>query len=327
MNAVGGIRRSIARPPRLLRFPAPVRWLRLASLLIATTAATPRAHAQSVSSVDETGRIDHRAASALGIAATYATWGTVEWFVLYRHRERQPSWTLGDEGWFSSTSYAGGADKLGHFWSNLSQTRIATDILRAGGWSDRSASLLGAGLCSSFFFLVEVKDGLFHVFSTSDLAANVTGALLAVAMDNLPILDGALDVRVQWFPSRQFRRAPRADFIEDYSGESYLFALKPRALPAIREGGWSIRWLQFVNPVLGFQTRGYWPVPAASDGEVRRQELFAGMTVDLQALFDEVLASPSTRAGRWGRKVAHTVTEFVNAPFTTWQVDVASRSP
>jgi hypothetical protein len=302
------------------------RWLCFSSLLVIAGLAPSRARAQS-SPTEDAHPTDHRVASALGIAATYATWGAVEWFALYHHRARQPSFTVGDEGWFSATSYAGGADKLGHFWANLSQTRIATDVLRAGGWSDLSSSLLGAGLCSTFFFLVEVKDGLFHVFSTSDLAANTAGALLAVAMDNLPSLDGALDVRVQWFPSAQFRRAPRADFIEDYSGESYLFALKLRALRAVREGRWSVRWLEFVNPVIGFQTRGYWPIPAAGDGGGRRQQLFTGVTIDLQALLDEALTSPTTRAGRWGRKVAHTVPEYVNAPFTTWQLDVASRSP
>jgi len=289
------------------------------SICFAAALSASTARAQSTAAAEGT---DHRLASALGVGGTYVAWGTIEWFALYHDRAKQPSWTYGDEGWFSAASYAGGADKLGHFWANLSQTRLAIEILRAGGWRELPASLLGAGLCSTFFFLVEVKDGFFHVFSTSDLAANAAGALLGVAMEAVPVLDDALDVRVQWFPSPQYRRAPRADFIEDYSGESYLFAFKPRALRLVREGAWSLRWMEFVNPVVGFQTRGYWPVPAPSDSQVRRQELFVGLTVDLQALADETLAP-----ARWGHKVAHTLTEFVNAPFSTAKADLLSRSP
>ena len=269
----------------------------------------------------------HRTAAALALGGVYVTWGITEWLVLYRDKPRLP-FRAGDEGWFSDTSYAGGADKLGHLWANLAYSRIGTDVLRLGGWDTLPASMLSAGMSFTFFFLIELKDGLFHVFSYSDLAGNAVGNLLAVAMENFPALDDALDVRVQWFPSREYRRTGNGTFfVEDYSGQSYLFALKPRALRAVREGRWSVRWLEFLNPTLGFQTRGYMPPPLPSERQPRRQELFVGLTVDLQALSDELLGGATSRPGRWGHAVAHTITEYLNAPYSTLQTDLVSRSP
>jgi hypothetical protein len=54
-------------------------------------------------------------------------------------------------------------------------------------------------------------------------------------MDNIPALDDAFDYRVEWFSSIAFRRAPNADFVEDYSGERFMLAYKPRSIRAIRD--------------------------------------------------------------------------------------------
>ncbi|HEY4186492.1 MAG TPA: DUF2279 domain-containing protein [Polyangia bacterium] len=301
---------------------------RLASAIVLVMLAVRPASADPVPEpAPEPAPPRHRAAAALALGGAYVTWGVAEWLVLYRDKPRLP-FTTGDEGWFSDRSYAGGADKFGHFWANLAYGRIGTEVLRAGGWDALPASALGAGLSFTFFSLVEVKDGLFHVFSYSDLTADAVGALVGMVMDNSPALDDALDVRVQWFPSKQYRRPGNTTFfVEDYSGQSYLLALKPRALRAVREGRWSVRWLELINPVIGFQSRGYKPPPPPPETQPRKQELFLGLTIDLQALSDELLGGATSRPGRWGHKVAHTLTEYVNAPFTTLQAEIASRSP
>jgi len=146
-------------------------------------------------------------------------------------------------------------------------------------------------------------------------------------MSNWPALDDALDVRVQWFPSREFQRKPSADFAEDYTGETYLFAFKPRSIRAVREGDWSVKWLEFVNPVIGFDSRNYKPTPDAADMTTRKQELFIGLTIDMQAVLDETLGGAKSTAGRWSHNVGHTVFEYTNLPFTTLPVVDASRSP
>src|SRR5262245_59272609 len=214
---------------------------------------------------------DHKVASAIGLAGTYATLGGWAWYAWYYNKPTLPKWKFGGDGWLGPTTYAGGADKFGHFWANLTFSRLGTDLLRKGGWGKVSSSLIASSLTLTFFFFVEVKDGFYYEFSPSDMTGNTVGALLAVAMSNWPALDDALDVRVQWFPSREFQRKPSADFAEDYTGETYLFAFKPRSIRAVREGDWSVKWLEFVNPVIGFDSRNYKPTPAAADMTTRKQ--------------------------------------------------------
>jgi Predicted periplasmic lipoprotein (DUF2279) len=269
---------------------------------------------------------DHRVVSALGLAGSYVTLGAWAWYAWYYNKPTLPSWKFGGDGWLGPTTYAGGADKFGHFWANLVFSRLGTDLLRKGGWGKLSSSLVGSGMCLAFFFGVEVKDGFYYEFSPSDMTGNTLGALLAVAMSNWPELDAALDVRVQWFPSREFRRHPNANFAEDYSGETFLFAFKPSVIPEVRDSDGPLHWLAFVNPVIGFGSRNYKPTPAPEDMTTRQQDLFFGFTLDMQEVIDETLGGRRSRAARWTHNVGHTIFEFANAPFTTVQL-TGSRSP
>jgi hypothetical protein len=83
---------------------------------------------------------DYRLASALGLAGTYAALGTWMWFAWYADKPRLPQWRYGGDGWFGSRTYAGGADKLGHVWTNLALSRLGTELLRRGGWNAHGAS-------------------------------------------------------------------------------------------------------------------------------------------------------------------------------------------
>ncbi len=270
---------------------------------------------------------DHRVLSAVGLGATYLTLSTGFYYAWYYNHPTLPKWKFGGDGWMGDTTYAGGADKFGHMWANLTFSRLGTDLLRRGGWGTLGSSLIASGLTLTLFFFVEVKDGFYYEFSPSDMTGNTIGALLAVAMSNWPALDDALDVRVQWFPSVGYRRAPSADFVEDYSGETYLFAFKPRSIEAVRDSDGPLHWLQYINPVVGFESRNYKPTPLPGDMVNRRQEIFVGFTIDMQAVIDETLGHAHSKAGRWGHNVGHTVFEFLNLPFTTLPVLTDSRSP
>jgi len=260
---------------------------------------------------------DHRLASGLALGGIYTGLATWAYFAWYYNKPNLPAFKVGGDGWFGPTTYAGGEDKLGHFWANLTFSRLGTDLLRKGGWGKLSSSLIASGLTLTFFFFVEVKDGYYYEFSPGDMTGNTLGAALAVLMSNWPALDDAIDFRVQWFPSKQFRRQLSVNFVEDYSGEAYLLAFKPRSIQAVREGDWSIRWLQFVNPVIGFDTRDYKPTPLDSDMARPRQELFIGVSLDLQAAVDEWLGDSRSRSGRIAHSIMHTVFEHANVPFTS----------
>src|SRR5690606_33849048 len=136
---------------------------------------------------------------------------------------------IADDTWFDARGYSGGADKVGHFWSNYTLTRGTTALLTAAGWKRLPSSLVAAGLTELAFTLTEIEDGFVYGFDPKDMMANVAGAALAVLMDNVPALDRLFDFRVQYFPSRDFRRAVRkhgsVDVGQDYTGQSYILAL------------------------------------------------------------------------------------------------------
>jgi hypothetical protein len=259
---------------------------------------------------------EHRLISALGLAGGYVTLGTWMWFAWYKDKPTLPQWRLGGDGWFSDRTYAGGADKLGHVWTNLALSRLGTELLREGGWSPWSSSLLASGICLGAFLLVEVNDGFYTEFSPGDMTSNALGAVLAVAMSNWPALDDAIDFRVEWFPSRAFRHSPSADFAEDYSGQTYLLAFKPRSIAALRAAPAPLNWLQFINPVLGLASRNYLPAPASGSVAQREQRVLIGVTLDLQALIDAASGQPAPAVG-FGWKIGHALFEVFNPPFAT----------
>src|SRR5262249_16167987 len=80
--------------------------------------------------------------SAPGRAGAHVTIGAWAWYAWYYNRPTLPSWRFGGDGWLGPTTYAGGADKFGHFWANLVFSRLGTDLLRKGGWGKVSASLV-----------------------------------------------------------------------------------------------------------------------------------------------------------------------------------------
>src|SRR5690606_27530849 len=120
----------------------------------------------------------------------------------------------------------------------------------------------------------------------------VAGAALAVLMDNVPALDRLFDFRLQYFPSRDFRRAVRkhgsVDVGQDYTGQSYIFALHLGALPGLADRDWGY-WSRFVDLAVGFEAHHYAPAP-----EVRvappRQTLYAGIAVNMQGVLRHLFA-------------------------------------
>jgi hypothetical protein len=143
------------------------------------------------------------------------------------------------------------------------------------------------------------------------------GAALATAMSAWPALDDAVDFRMQWFPSAEYRRHPSPNVAEDYSGQTYLLAYKPRSIAAIREGRSVLRFLQFINPVVGFESRNYKPVPKNPAEAPRRQSVLFGLTIDVQAVIDVALGGRPSRLARFSHAAGHALTEVFNLPFST----------
>jgi predicted lipoprotein DUF2279 len=267
---------------------------------------------------------DYREVSLLGLGGAYVAFGAWTWVAWYRHTPRLPAWKLGGDGGFGRDTYAGGADKLGHAWTALVLTRLGSSLLDASGWNEAAASALASGLCLGALSLVEVNDGYYTEFSPGDLTADLAGVGAALVLRHIPGMDDALDFRVQWFPSREFRRHPGANFAEDYSGQTYLLAFKPRALAEVRDAKGALQTLQFLNPVIGFETRGYVGAPAGGERATHRQTFLLGLTLDVQAILDVASTSSSAKA-RVSADIGRTLFEYANLPFSTLRVVSASR--
>lgn len=272
---------------------------------------------------------DHRLASGLAVAGTYAGFSTWAYFAWYRDHANKARREIGGDGLFGRGTYAGGADKLGHAWATMVLARGGTAALRAGGWQRTRSAIVSALLSESLFFAVEVKDYYYFEFSPGDFAFNTLGALAAIAFDTWPRLDELLDYRVEYWPSDQYRynltnsdspctkREPgrpscsRWNVAEDYSGETYLIALHLGAVHGLRDLRWG-SWSRYVDVDVGFRARNYKPPPTLEHMAVlRTQTLFFGISLNAQAIIDRLLPTTSTL-----RKVGHGVFEVVTPPLT-----------
>ena len=269
------------------------------------------------------------AISASAVAGIYAVVGTYAYFAWFHQAHEVPFFFVSDwrdENPFAVHSYAGGADKWGHGWTNYILVRGTTEMLTAGGWDRLGSSLVAAGLAETAFTLSEVKDGFIWGFEVGDFAANVTGALLAVLFENSKTIDRLFDFRLAYFPSSDYRYLVRSspffqrgngvDFTQDYSGQSYLLALHLRELPGLKDQVWA----PFVDVVGGFETRGF--EPTRQDMSIApRQVFYAGIAVNMQGVLDALFSDSI------GRRIGHGVFEVVSLPYTTLRYGEATRSP
>ena len=259
-----------------------------------------------------------------GVYVPLTVWSYFAWY----HNKPDRPFLVGGDGLFGESTYAGGADKMGHVWINLALSRGTTELLMRGGWNRLPASLLASGMSFAFFAFIEVKDGFYYELSYGDLFGNGLGAVASAVMVNFPRVDELVDFRVQYFPSQRFRTqlaGGNVDIAEDYSGQTFVLALHTGALPGIR-GTTAEDWMRFLDLTVGFGTRGYKPdLPGAP--EDRWQELQVGFALNVQGVFDATLGGRKSRAASITRQIGHGVFEVAQLPFTMVPVASSSRSP
>jgi hypothetical protein len=258
----------------------------------------------------------HKLAAALTLGGLYAGFATWTYFAWYRKHKPLDQFKWGGDGWFGAETYAGGADKLGHAWATMGLARAGTELLNQWGGFDRTtSSIVGAALSQLLFLAVEVKDGAYYEFSFGDAAFNTAGAVAAVALSLSPRLDELFDFRVEYWPSREYRRqldGGNVNIAEDYTGETYLLALHLGALHTLRDTRWG-GLTRFVDVAVGFGTRGYKPdpPPGTEADYPHRQELSIGVSLNLQGVSDWVFGGRSRAAA----KIGHGVFEMFNAGY------------
>ena len=238
------------------------------------------------------------------------------WWGAAGHPKHDFEWIK--DGWFASSTYSGGADKLGHIYATHVLTRATAGLLREGGWNPVLSTVLGVTASTGTYFLFEMRDGYYTGFSKNDMAANLLGAGLGVVMMHVPWLDERFDTRLQYWPSsgylQDFHREG-FNFNEDYTGMTFLLAYHLSTIEPIERLDAPLR---FADLVIGFNAENYRPRPTEVDA-LQRQHIYLGVSINLQRLADELWLGRHPRfgddAGRTHR-FTQFATEFFNLPFT-----------
>ncbi|MDO8990442.1 MAG: DUF2279 domain-containing protein [Sideroxyarcus sp.] len=178
-----------------------------------------------------------------------------------------------NEGWLGSGTAFGGADKLGHLYSNYAGVRLLTPLFEAAGNSRAAAVSLAFWSTLGVFTGIEVVDGYSRnwKFSSQDALVNAVGAVFGYALETHPDLDDKLDFRLH------YHRSPGSaefDPFGDYSAQRYLLVVKADGFAALRENGF----LRYVEVAVGYGTRGY-----DSPG-VRHRDAYVGLSLNLSRL-------------------------------------------
>jgi len=178
-----------------------------------------------------------------------------------------------NEDWFGAGTQFGGADKLGHLYSNYAGIRLLTPLFESAGNSRDASVMLSAWSTLGIYTAVEIVDGFSRSwkFSPQDAIANATGTVLGVLLETHPELDAIIDFRLD------YRRSPRSvdfDPFGDYSAQKYLFVVKADGFTTLRDNSL----LRYFEVALGYGTRGYDSVG------VHQRDTYVGLSINLARL-------------------------------------------
>jgi len=144
-------------------------------------------------------------------------------------------WKMGGEGFFGKNTYAGGADKFGHFYANYVEFRTLTKLYEIIGIEHNNALNLSA---LAIFLLgtgVEAIDAFTtYGFAYDDVIFNSLGIGLGYLSEKYPEFDSLIDFRLGYIPSPRYLEMDKgSNFIckyisltNDYSGMMFFLDVK-----------------------------------------------------------------------------------------------------
>jgi len=215
-----------------------------------------------------------------------------------------------DEGWFGRNTYAGGADKVGHAFFTYAGARLLTRGFEALGNDPGHALRLGTWTSLGVMTGVEVVDGFSKKFrfSIEDAVANAAGAAFAVLVETDPRLDALLDFRLLYRRSADARRVGETDPIADYSGQTFLLAVKADGVPRLRE----IPVARYLELLVGYNTHGYEPNDGVRKIDPHRR-IYYGVGINLSRLLSDTVFRGGLKGGKIQRGT-DTVLELLEVP-------------
>lgn len=248
-------------------------------------------------------RADWITAGTVGLVGAY---GAIAWW----SGDLSTKFRVRREGWFSQDTDAGGADKLGHGFSTYLGTRLLVRAYQEVGLGAERSIERAAVVSLATLMGVEVLDGFSKRFrfSPEDAAMNLSGVGLAWLLETHPELDRKLDFRVLYRRSNEARATGIHDPIEDYSGQTYLLAVKGAGFDALAK----VPAARYLELVMGYGTRGYRPGLA---GVEPSRHFYAGVGVNLAELLDLAVFEARQPRSRTQR-VTHGILEYLQVPGT-----------
>ncbi len=207
------------------------------------------------------------------------------------------------EYWFGETTRYGGADKLGHAMFAYAGTRLLTTGFAAVGNEEGQARKLGFWSTLGVMTAIEVADGYSrrYKFSPEDAVANVIGAGLGYLAERYPDFDRLIDFRLLYKTSA----ASNFDPAGDYSGQTYLLAVKATGIPALR----THEVLRYFELAIGYGARGF-----ENTAPDRSRSLYVGVSLNVA----EVLRQTAFKGRERGyvQKASEMFFEYIQVPGT-----------
>ncbi len=215
------------------------------------------------------------AAMAAGITA----WGLSQWD--YGTEDLHS----GSEGWFGRDTSNGGADKLGHFYTNYVITRALTPLFESWGYRRYRAAEYAA-LSASFASVVvmEVGDATSpeHGFSYEDFLMDLLGSAIGYYWAVSPALAESVDFRVEYAPD--LGGTVQSDITTDYESMKHLMVFKASGCDVLQAKPWRYLELHF-----GYYARKFHHNATAI--EERERWIYAGIGINLSELLEPILGS------------------------------------
>jgi len=237
-----------------------------------------------------------------GAALVVGTYGLTKWWNDGFTRRFDTE----NEGWFGQTTAHGGADKLGHAMFSYASTRLLTRGFETMGNESGQAIKLGFWSALGLMTAVEIADGYSrqHRFSSQDAVMNLIGAGMGYLMERRPDLDQLVDLRLLYRKSAQSNFDPAGD----YSGQTYLLALKASGVPRLREHGLS-RYLEFA---VGYGARNF---DLRGSGVEPNRNVYVGISLNVSEVLRQTAFRGAASRGRTQR-AAEMFLEYIQLPGT-----------
>ena len=211
-----------------------------------------------------------------GALLVAAAWGIIFWDY------GQKGMRMEDEKWFQKDSAEGGADKLGHFYSNYIMTHGFACIYESWDYKPRRAALYGALSSFGVMGFVELGDSFSeNGFSYSDLIMNTLGSGAGYLLYSSPELARKIDFRIEYKPD-----FGEGDIFTDYEGMKFLMAVKLDGFDFITN-----EYLKYPEFHLGYYARGY-----SEDTGDKSRNLYVGIGINMSKILRDFSWEKTARA-------------------------------